>query len=94
MASEQLPFLLAKAREWWVVADILRASGIRPDDPALTVWREAAWCQLLFTAGKYAAALVRLRAVAATRPGFRSNPLRRRATGPRPSPKRPTCSPG
>ena len=33
------------------------------DDPALGVWREAAWCHLLFAAGKYSAALVRLRAV-------------------------------
>lgn len=63
MASEPLPFFLAHAREWWAVADALRAAGARPDAPALTVWREAAWCHLLFAAGKYAAALVRLRVV-------------------------------
>ena len=63
MASEHLPFFLAHAREWWAVADTLRAIGVRPADPALSVWREAAWCHLLFAAGKHAAALERLRAV-------------------------------
>lgn len=64
MASDRMPFFLVYAREWWAIADVLRASGGRPDDPALGVWREAAWCHLLFAAGKYAASLVWLRAVA------------------------------
>ena len=32
-------------------------------DPALGVWREAAWCHLLFTRGHYAAVVTRLGAV-------------------------------
>lgn len=63
MASDRLPFFLALARDWWEVADVLRANGTPPDDPALTVWREAAWCYVLFAAGKDTAALPRLRAV-------------------------------
>jgi hypothetical protein len=44
-----LPFFLERAREWRAVADALRARGVPDGDPALWVWREAAWCHLLFT---------------------------------------------
>ena len=57
-----LTFFLEHAREWWAVADALRARGVT-DDPALTVWREAAWCHLLFARGMHAAAVARLRGV-------------------------------
>jgi hypothetical protein len=56
-----LPFFLARAREWRVVADELRARGVREGDPLLTVWREAAWCDLLLTRGRYATAVNHLR---------------------------------
>ncbi len=42
MAGDRLPFFLALARDWWGVADALRAAGAPPDDPALTALREAA----------------------------------------------------
>jgi hypothetical protein len=51
------------AREWRATADTLRQSGLPRDHPALWVWREAAWCQLLFARGHYPAAVNRLRAV-------------------------------
>ncbi len=59
------PFLLflAQAREWWAVADALRAGGIPDADPARWVWREAAWCHLLAARGLYPAAVTRLRVV-------------------------------
>jgi hypothetical protein len=63
MTAERLPFFLAHAREWWAASDALRAAGAREDDPALGVWREAAWCHLLFGAGKYTPVLARLRHV-------------------------------
>jgi hypothetical protein len=56
-----LPFLLARAREWRVIADELRARGIREGDPVLTVWREAAWCHLLLTRGRFSTAVNHLR---------------------------------
>ncbi len=80
MASDRLPFFLALAREWWGVADVLRARGAPPDDPALTVWREAAWCHLLFAAGKDTAALPRLRAVACDATGIPPNRTDNRLT--------------
>ncbi len=54
-----LPFFLEQAREWWAVADKLRARGVS-DEPALWVWREAAWCHLLLTKGLYGAAVTQL----------------------------------
>ena len=74
MASDRLPFFLALAREWWGVADALRARGAPPDDPALTVWREAAWCHLLFATGKYAPAVARLRVVVREATGIQPQP--------------------
>jgi hypothetical protein len=59
---EQLPFFLARAREWWVAADRLRAR-VPDGDPVLTVWREAAWAHLLLTKGRFGAAAKRLREV-------------------------------
>jgi hypothetical protein len=58
-----LPFFLERAREWWAVADILRERGASEDDPALWVWREAAWCHLLFASGRYDLIVARLKAV-------------------------------
>src|SRR5262245_51062156 len=63
MSPKQLPFLLARAREWRVAADDLPARGVLEGDPALAVWREAAWCHLLLTRGLYGAAVARLRVV-------------------------------
>jgi hypothetical protein len=57
-----MPFFLARAREWWVAADRLRAR-VPDGDPVLTVWREAAWAHLLLTMGRFAAAVKRLREV-------------------------------
>jgi hypothetical protein len=44
-------YFLRAGVEWVRVADALRAAGAPEQDPALGVWREAAWCHLLFTAG-------------------------------------------
>jgi hypothetical protein len=63
MAGERLPFFLAHARGWRAAADALRAAGVRQGGPALSVWREAAWCHLLSWAGKYASALTQPRVV-------------------------------
>jgi hypothetical protein len=56
-----LPYFLGLARDWRAVADSLRAAGVPEGDAALTVWREAAWCHLMFAAGRHDAALARLR---------------------------------
>jgi hypothetical protein len=58
-----LPYFLGVARDWRDAADRLRARGVPEGHPALGVWREAAWCHLLFARGLRAAALARLRAV-------------------------------
>src|SRR5438067_1145444 len=63
MHPDQLPFFLDRAREWWAVADTLRACGVPPDHPALGVWREAAWCHLLLVRGRYPAIVSCLRRV-------------------------------
>jgi hypothetical protein len=65
MSRERLPLFLEVACEWWAVADSLRASCVS-EHPALTVWREAAWCHLLFTSGRYDAIVARLRVVLAS----------------------------
>lgn len=57
-----LPYYLARAREWRAVTDALRAAGVPPGDPLLTVWREAAWCHLL--EGRGLPAVAHLRRVA------------------------------
>lgn len=62
MTTDRLPFFLALARDWRAAADALRAAGV-PDDPAVRVWREAAWCHVLFARGQHHAALASLRAV-------------------------------
>lgn len=62
MSAERMPFFLARAREWWAVADLLRAR-VPEGDPVLTVWREAAWCSLLLTKGMYGVAVIQLRKV-------------------------------
>lgn len=46
-----LPYFLARARQWRDVADALRAAGLPPGHPLLSVWREAAWCHLLHGRG-------------------------------------------
>jgi hypothetical protein len=62
MDTDRLPYFLALTRDWWAAADALRAVGVPDGDPALTVWREAAWCHVLFGRGLYHAALASLRA--------------------------------
>ncbi len=63
MIARPLPFFVRAAREWRAIADALREAGTPADDPALGVWREAAWCHLLFHAGKWSAVVGRLRVV-------------------------------
>ena len=63
MSTDQLPFFLALAQEWRTAADVLRARRVAETDPTLGVWREAAWCHLMFARGRHAAAVVRLPAV-------------------------------
>ena len=63
MTTDRLPFFLALARDWRAAADALRGAGVPDTDPALRVWREAAWCHVLFARGKYRVALASLRAV-------------------------------
>jgi hypothetical protein len=58
-----LPFFLERAREWWAIADRLREVGVPEHDPALWVWREAAWCHLLLTRGRNDLIVDRLKAV-------------------------------
>jgi hypothetical protein len=58
-------FFLRAGAEWLAVADALRAAGVPGGDPALGVWREAAWCHLLFADGNYPALVLPLRAVLA-----------------------------
>ena len=48
------------AMEWRALADALWARGVAKDDPVLTVWREAAWCQVLLDQGLYPHLLTRL----------------------------------
>jgi hypothetical protein len=61
--AERLPFFLEHARQWRAAADALRACGVPEGDPALTVWREAAYCHLLLIKGLHRAAVKRLREV-------------------------------
>jgi hypothetical protein len=63
--STEQDFFLRAGAEWLAVADALRAAGVPGGDPALGVWREAAWCHLLFADGNYPALVLRLRAVLA-----------------------------
>lgn len=63
MDTDRLPFFLGRVREWWGVAEALRARGVPEGDRALTVWREAAWCHLLLTAGRHQALVMWLRVV-------------------------------
>jgi hypothetical protein len=63
MTTDRLPFFLALARDWRAAADVLRAAGVPDNDPALRVWREAAWCHVLLTRGQCPAALASLRDV-------------------------------
>ena len=58
-----LPFFLSQASEWRAVADALRARGVPEADPALSVWREAAWCHLLLMKGRPDLIVERLKAV-------------------------------
>jgi hypothetical protein len=58
-----LPFFLERAREWRAVADALRARGVPEGDPALWVWREAAWCHLLHARSRHDLIVARLKAV-------------------------------
>lgn len=62
MNTEQGSYFFALAQEWWAAA-VLRVRGVPEGDPALGVWREAAWCHLLVARGHYAAVVMRLRAV-------------------------------
>jgi len=58
-----LPVFLEIASEWRDTADRLFAAGVPEGHPLLDVWREAAWCYLMFARGRPDAALARLRAV-------------------------------
>jgi hypothetical protein len=58
-----LPCFLALACEWRDAADRLRSHGLPEGHPLLGVWREAAWCHVLFARGLHAAAAARLRVV-------------------------------
>lgn len=58
-----MPFFLSLAREWRAVAEALRARGVPDWDPILGIWREAAWCHLLFAAGSYPEVIANLRGV-------------------------------
>jgi hypothetical protein len=74
MSTERLPFFLALARDWRAAAVTLLAAGVPDHDPALRVWREAAWCHVLFARDQYHPALASLRtvvqAVTGETPGF------------------------
>ena len=59
MSADRVEFFIERAREWWDIADALRA-WVPPHDPLLWVWREAAWCHLLLTASRYDAVVFRL----------------------------------
>jgi hypothetical protein len=63
MTTDRLPLFLGLARDWRAAADILRTGGAAEGDPVLGVWREAAWCHVLFGRGQSHAALTSLRAV-------------------------------
>lgn len=63
MSTERLPYFLVLAQEWWEIAAVLRARGVSEGDAVLGVWREAAWCHLLFARGHHAAVVTRLRAI-------------------------------
>lgn len=63
MTTDRLPLFRDLARDWRAAADGLRDCGVPEDDPALGVWREAAWCHVLFGRGQSDAALMSLRAV-------------------------------
>jgi len=58
-----LPHFFQLARDWRDAADRLRAAGVPERHPLLGVWREAAWCHLMFSRGRPEVALARLRAV-------------------------------
>lgn len=66
-------FFLDRAVEWRLIADELREEGVPEHDPALRVWREAAWCHLLLNAGHEREALDCLR-VAVSRVTGRPEP--------------------
>jgi hypothetical protein len=55
---------LAVAEDWRDAADALRTAGVPADDPALGVWREAAWVHLLLSREQYPFVLTRLAPVA------------------------------
>lgn len=93
MNTDRQPYFLALAQEWWAAAAALRARGVDESDPALGVWREAAWCHLLVARGHFAAVVTRLRAVAREVAGVHpSAPPPCPRTRPRPCPPRPSCS--
>ena len=63
MSTDRLPYFLALAQEWREIAAVLRAREVPEGDPALGVWREAAWCHLLAARGHHAAIGTRLQAI-------------------------------
>jgi hypothetical protein len=75
MTTDRLPLFLALARDWQAAADTLRSCGVEECDPVLRVWREAAWCHLLFARGRYCAALASLRAVVGRVSGVAPDPV-------------------
>lgn len=74
MGADGVPDFLAVAAEWWAAADALRAAGVPAHDPALRVWREAAWCHVLLARGRHDALTVRLRAAVAAVTGMPPTP--------------------
>ena len=79
MVAERLTFFLDKAREWWSVSDALRSRGVPEHDPALWVWREAAWCHLLLMKGRHDLIVERLKAVFLNLSGAPTTPTPRGA---------------
>jgi hypothetical protein len=63
MNTDRLPLFVGLAKQWWTVAGYLRARGVPEGDPILGIWREAAWCHLMFDRGLASVALSRLRVV-------------------------------
>jgi hypothetical protein len=77
----QRDFFLKAAVEWMRLANSMRERYPAGEGPiwraALGLWREAAWCHLLFAAGKHTLLLGRLRVVLAEVVGGRPDPPRR-----------------
>src|SRR5438034_1152449 len=67
-------FFIRTAIEWAAIAAAMRPTSSEGNDPlhdaALGLWRELAWCHLLFTAGKHGVLLGVLKTVLRRAVGF------------------------